>query len=722
MKINNIYKVLATTVVLGQLMGPGISYAATQNGSEPSKQEQKEVNHGLLANYYTDAAFNNLAMFTTQSTGKSQINKDTLQEALSKDKQEFQSVRLMGYIQPSESGAYEFSTSDDQQATIQVDGKVVLQNAPMKEKLKLEKGKVYPIIVEYHTDKKGTENLSSQFELLWSMDGKEKTMIPEKNLALPDFSTEKAKQFTRMAKNNAMTGDSGAAEITRDSDNDNIPDDWETNGYAVKDGLVVKWEDSLKAQGYTKYKSDPLNSHTTGDPFTDIDKVLNHVDQSILDEAKNPLVAAFPKIGVNMERMILSKNQNVSHEQGNTETDETSHTVGISTTTSTTDSIGGSVSGSVSILGPTVSTSLTFDTSTTVSFEDSDSQTTGHSNGKSWSETLGINTAEPAFLNGNVRYMNMGTAPIYNVKPTLNFVVDKDTLATIAAKTNTIANVLNPGQSYPAKGQNPIAWNTMDDFNAQPIKVNMDQLKKMEDGTPLQIQTTQTSGNYKTYNADGGTIVNDSQKWENVMNDVESKTALIRLSTGADTKERYIAARKSANYDIQSLPELTIGEAVEMAFPGAKIDGDKISYPNLVLPQIVVDQKTYDDLNKQAEQTGDKNIYHAKLKQGMNILIQPRHYTRTIDEGYSTLTFKQEGQHTLKVSFDESKDRKSYVGAPGTADQLGISFDDKQEWQVIADGKVVFTFKETELVGDIVKRFQALNIQGDVFSVEKVPK
>ncbi|OLR27591.1 binary toxin-like calcium binding domain-containing protein [Bacillus cereus] len=626
MKIKNIYKVLATTMLLSQLMGPAISYAATQDSSEQTKQEQKEVKHGLLANYYTDDAFHNLTMFTVQSTGKTQLNKETLNDALSKDKQQFQSVRWMGYIQPSESGAYEFSTSDDSHATIQIDGKVIVQDAPMKEKMTLEKGKTYAITVEYHTDKNGAENVASQFEMLWSVNGKEKEVVPENNLVLPDFSKDKVKEFTISAKDNVMADDDG--DITIDSDDDNIPDDWEINGYTVKNGLIVKWDDSLKAQGYTKYKSDPLNKHTTGDPYTDTDKVLDHVDGGILSEAKNPIVAAFPKVGVNMEKMILTKNQNVSHDQGGTETNESSHTVGISTTNSTSESntIGASVSAGYP-WSVSVSANYSHDYTTSVSVDQSDSNTSGHSDGKSWSETLGINTAEAAFLNGNVRYVNVGTAPIYNVKPTLNFVVGEGssapTIATVMAKANTVANVLNPGTVYPSTTQGPIAWNTMDDFNAQPIKLSYNQVQQIEKGDPLQIQTTQTSGNYKTYNADGDAIVNDSQKWENVMNDIENKTAAITISTANDTKERYISARKAANYDQQSQPEITLGEAIETAFPGAKIDGDKIMYQN-VNPEVMrigMDRQTYDEIHNQMSQTGDENIYHAKLKQGMNILF-----------------------------------------------------------------------------------------------------
>ncbi|MGR5864692.1 binary toxin-like calcium binding domain-containing protein [Bacillus cereus] len=513
----------------------------------------------------------------------------------------------------------------------------------------LEKGKTYAITVEYHTDKNGAENVASQFEMLWSVNGKEKEVVPENNLVLPDFSKDKVKQFTTTAKSNVLADDDGG--ITIDSDDDNIPDDWEINGYTVKNGLIVKWDDALKAQEYTKYKSDPLNKHTTGDPFTDIDKVLDHVDGGILEEAKNPIVAAFPKIGVNMEKMILTKNQNVSHEQGQTETNEASNTVGVSTTNSNTESSTIGLSESASFpWGISVSANYSHDYTTSVSVDQSDSKTSGHSNGKSWSETLGINTAEAAFLNGNVRYVNVGTAPIYNVKPTLNFVIGRaqsgSTIATVVAKANTVANVLNPGTTYPGKTQNPIAWNTMDDFNAQPIKLSYNQVSAVEGGIPLQIQTTQVSGNYKTYNADGDTIVNDSQKWENVMNDIDSKTASITISTSnTDTKERYISARKAEKYNQQSQPEVTLGEAVEAAFPGAKVNGDKLSYPGLDSEEIVIDRKTYDDIHNQMSQTGDENIYHAKLKQGMNILIQPQTppLDFTMDKGYGRLKLKQFG-------------------------------------------------------------------------------
>lgn len=57
-----------------------------------------------------------------------------------------------------------------------------------------------------------------------------------------------------------------------------------------------------------------------------------------------------------------------------------------------------------------------------------------------------------AYLNGNVKYLNVGTAPIYEVCPTLNFVLGigelSNTIATIIAKSNTTANVILPGQFF----------------------------------------------------------------------------------------------------------------------------------------------------------------------------------------------------------------------------------------------------------------------------------
>ncbi|EJR90585.1 binary toxin-like calcium binding domain-containing protein, partial [Bacillus cereus] len=665
MNLKSRYKILAIAFVAGQLITvPTVSHANLQQTNNLFKKENSKKNsekRGLLVNYYTDASFRNKAVLSIQPTGKPQVKKKDLESIVPKDKQVFQSANWIGMIKPSESGIYKFSTSDDEHAVIQLNGEA------LKGDVKLEKEKVYKILVECHTERREEENPLLNFELFWSRDGGNKETVPEENLVLPTYSKGDS------SVNSFSLMDSGNITVALDSDSDGIDDDWEVSGYTVNKGIVVKWDDEIhKDKGFTKYKSDPFSKYTTGDPFTDIDKVISLIkgkviDGGILSEAHNPVIAAYPKVGVDMEKMILTKNHNITHEQGQTETNEFSHTVGISTTNNHTESNTVGASASVSFpLGVSVAANYSHEWSNSVSVDNSSQKTSGHNNGKSWVETLGINTSEAAFLNGNVRYINVGTAPIYNVKPTLNFVVGlgnlATTVATVVAKSNTIANVLDPGEKYPELSQNPIAWNTMDDFNAQPIKLNFEQVQAIEKGTPLQIQTTQTSGLYKTYNADGKIVLDESQKWEDVMNDIKDRTASIMMDLGnGDTKERRISARKVADYERQSQPEVALGEAIEVAFPGAKIQGEKLSYNGLNAVKIIMDQKTYDDMHNQIRQTQDHNIFHVKLKQGMNILI----INKNGFESKGGKTYYRDKTGTLATGWKQIDDKWYYFDSNG---------------------------------------------------------
>lgn len=421
-----------------------------------------------------------------------------------------------------------------------------------------------------------------------------------------------------------------------DSDNDGIYDDWEINGYTVEKGLIVKWDESKhRKQGFIKYQSDPFSKSTTGDPYSDVDKVLNKIDGGILVEAHHPLVAACPEVGVNMEKLILSKNINISKETGETKTDEQTHTVAIATNSSHTEShtLGASLTTSSSVLDPfgvSVSINYSNDWSTTVSNDESNAQTNGETKGNSWTSTLGINNAEAAFLNGNVRYINAGTAPIYEVKPTLNFVLgigsSAQTISTVAAKSNAVADFLLPNKTYPDKKQNPIAWNVNDDFNSHPIQLNYEQVQALEKGAKLQIQTTQTSGLYIAYNLDEKIVVTPDQAWRYYLPTIFSRTACITIAFENElTMKRRISARKAENYNSQTQPEITLKEAIELAFPGAKINSqtNQFIYKDLYEGpyHLFVDQFTRDQMVTQLEKTNNKNLFNIKLIQGMNILF-----------------------------------------------------------------------------------------------------
>lgn len=425
-----------------------------------------------------------------------------------------------------------------------------------------------------------------------------------------------------------------------DTDNDGIPDDWTINGYTVENCLIVPWDETRHPQlGLIKYVSDPFNSRTTGDPYTDLEKVLGKVDPGILEEARHPLVAAYPKIGVEMKKIILSNNSNVRSEKGMSQSKQKSNTVTASTSNSHQDSttVGASVSTEVHAslldIGVSVSVSANYshEWSNTVTVDHSTAETTGQESGQTWTQALEMQESEVALLNGNVNYINVATAPIYNVKPTLNFVLglgeNGQTIATIVAKSNTLANVLLPGKIYPEKGQNPISWNTIDDFNSQPIKLNIDQVNALENHMPLQIQTIQTSGLYKLYYSDNLPAMSESQKWEHIMVDIYSRTACITIMLeNGTTQERRVAARKSRNYQHQTIPELTLGQAIELAFKDTTVEKNQILYQNLILDlnynvDIIFDKETENEIVLQTT-NGIKNIFDLNLTQGMNFIFK----------------------------------------------------------------------------------------------------
>ncbi|MED2934898.1 hypothetical protein P4308_22960, partial [Bacillus wiedmannii] len=252
------------------------------------------------------------------------------------------------------------------------------------------------------------------FQLNWSISGAKVEPVPENVFSLPDLSRKQDQEkiipetslFQAQGEKNKVSRSkrSLVANPLLDTDDDGIYDEWETDGYTIQRQMAVKWDNAMKARGYTKYVSNPYNSHTVGDPYTDWEKAAGRIDKAVKSEARNPLVAAYPTVGVHMERLIVSEKQNISTGLGKT--------VSASTSASNTAAItaGIDVTAGASLLGPSASVTAHF------SYTGSSTSTVENSSSNNWSQDLGIDTGQSAYLNANVRYYNTGTAPIYNVK------------------------------------------------------------------------------------------------------------------------------------------------------------------------------------------------------------------------------------------------------------------------------------------------------------------
>ncbi|MGH0590412.1 hypothetical protein ACQVQY_31120 [Bacillus mycoides] len=64
-------------------------------------------------------------------------------------------------------------------------------------------------------------------------------------------------------------------------------------------------------------------------------------------------------------------------------------------------------------------------------------------------------------------------------------IVNVITIGTIKEKNNTTALSMTSVESYPKKGRNGIAINTMDDFNSRPFALNKEQLTNFLGNVPM---------------------------------------------------------------------------------------------------------------------------------------------------------------------------------------------------------------------------------------------
>ncbi|MGH0945696.1 binary toxin-like calcium binding domain-containing protein, partial [Bacillus mycoides] len=402
---------------------------------------------GLVGFYFKDSEFKEL-MFIQVGEKSKLINK----ARVNTDSQQIQSIRWMGSLKSPQTGEYKLSTSSDENVILQINGETIINQANIQKSLKLEENQVYEIKIEY----RNTSNTLPDLQLFWSMNDAQKEQIPEKYILSPNFS-EKANSLAEKETQNFFpnynlfdrqqeNGEKQSVSTPVDTDNDGIPDEWEEKGYTFRRQQIVAWNDSFAAEGYKKYISNKFNARTARDPYTDFEKVTGHMPAATSDDAKDPLVAAYPSVGVGMERLHFSRNETVTEGQADT----ISKTVTKTDTTTNTVEIGGSLGFS--------DKGFSFSVSPKYTHSWSSSTATADTEGTTWSSQLAYNAAERAFLNANVRYHNSGTAPIYDLKPTTNFVFQNsgDSIATVTANSSTIGNSLGAGATYPAKGQAPI--------------------------------------------------------------------------------------------------------------------------------------------------------------------------------------------------------------------------------------------------------------------------
>lgn len=575
---------------------------------------------GLMGYYFKDKYFSQLEFIAPTLEGKLDLDKTGLPEVcLNK---EISAVRWVGYVTPAETDEYTIFT-DTSDCIIQVDDTLLVNSSLEPARITLEAGKEYKLRIEQQLANSIAVKDYQGVVLSWKTNTAQPEVVSDAYLKNPDYSDVSEendivpdnnlfaakKPMTRSAVPEADTVDD-----TRDTDRDGIPDSFEINGYTVINMVVTKWSDDLAEQGYQKYVSNPNKARTANDPYTDFEKVSGRIDPSVSLIARNPMIAAYPIVGVQMEKLIVSKSATITGQTGNSMSKSTSHS------STSTNTLGASISAGVSIsIIPTFSMSASVNYSHTWQTTNSVSDTTS----QSFTQGLSINTGESAYINPNIRYYNSGTAPVYNVSPNTTIVVGDESIATIQPNQNQIGSYLNPENYYPHQGLAPLALNTMDQFSSRLIPINYNQLQTIDKGGSIQLSTAQFTGQFAKMDINGN-LVTTGNDWGPYLGTIESTTASFTLDMQGHAKQVRVAARNPKD-PTDTTPLLTVREAVKLAFDIEDKDGifyyEGMEIPDTSIINIYLDQNTEAQFLKLLNGTGSNNYLDCVISPGMNILV-----------------------------------------------------------------------------------------------------
>ncbi|WP_179892751.1 binary toxin-like calcium binding domain-containing protein [Bacillus thuringiensis] len=586
------------------------SDSKTVNKSNNKTKKEEQTRNGLLGYFYKKENFiNPILVGPSLGEGLSFEQNDVLVPS----KQTYQSFKWMGYIVSNETVDVTLKLSTIKNVRIEVENKIVTEDNSL-EIVHLEKGRPISINIEAIANEQLILSDLKKIHLI-SVDknGNEK-IIGNDQLRNPQFGDARWKEKIKTSSTSNLFGIKDSREELIDTDGDGIYDQWEINGYTIQNKKVVEWKDEFAEQGYTKFLSNPLESHTVGDPYTDYEKASKDVPIANSKETFNPMVAAFPSVNVNLEKTVLSKNQDLTESAGSTH----------STNWSYTNTVGVEASFGLEGKIPFFSISPNYSHSTT----------TGNEWGHSTESTSGLNTAETGYLNANIRYNNVGTGAIYEVKPTTSLVLDGSTLVTIKAQDNLTALGLEPKASYPAKNQNGIALNTMDETNSRPIPLNKEQLNTyLKNEAPLLLETNQVEGKYAEKDENGNIIIQNS--WNGVTHQIENRTASIIVGVNDKVSEKKVAGKNYSDPEDKT-PSISLKEALKLAYTDEVRETEGLLYYEDIpfydeAIQIFTDEYTAKRINQQlSDTTGpfkDVNkLSQVKLEPKMNFTIKPSVY------------------------------------------------------------------------------------------------
>ncbi|MCU4948916.1 hypothetical protein OCF15_28200, partial [Bacillus cereus] len=457
-----------------------------------------------------------------------------------------------------------------------------------------------------------------------------------------------------------------------DYDMDFIPDHLEIYGYTTEFHMYEEGKPFFKAypwrseydqdprySNYQKYVSNPFLPNTAGDPYTDLEKAGQSlsIQGKVLEEAYHPLVAACPSAAVFMEDVTISPNITTEMEMKSGVSYHTNY--GLETLNVTGEhvsvsqgthlefngdlegyrknkgkkakSFGTHASGQAEG-GVYISETLTHSNEQTVTT----TSTVQDTHKLSEKERTTMNSMDSGNVSGVIRYRNMGTAPMEQIKPNLSFLSGDKTVTTFTPQQKI--DFLPAGEAYPAEHLAGIRVSPADLLNGHTTSLNKDQMKELTDGNPIKIQATQITGKFKGTGEIPRFKKGELYDWAEILPGITQRTARLVLEIPENMLDRRIAAPSKDTGDAEYYtPPLTLEQALQIAF-GAKRNNrgelvlktktgmvynlDRASvnvYVNKETDALIV--KKLEEFKKNGDFT--KSIYDVPLQKEMAILIKP---------------------------------------------------------------------------------------------------
>lgn len=546
-------------------------------------------------------------------------------------------------------------------------------------------------------------DLPDRLQLKWSYDDVNQEVIPNRYFFVSDGVKLTSKKNLELVH----------LDPAGDADGDGIPNAWELEGFIFdrEQNHLAKY-DKDKHKGYTVYYTSPVDWSSDGDPYSDLEEVIQTNTDVTSEPGQHPMVAAYPEYVVELEGITLN-----ARLQSKYATTETSSQVNLNSSDNTTLNkytrktsldkgfiAGGQISQSVGYIQgpvkglPVMAGGIKLEGSASAfvsgkygKLEDNEhvtttigsiSAATTEDSNKIEALSKTTNSFKSADLSFNIRVKNIGSATGYDIKPNLSFYVGNEVSRSNPAITTvtvpTAVDSLAPGQSsLPFEVSNT---ETTDSGRKLDITINQETYEKILKGYPVTMQMNSADSTVVAKNETRG-------PWADYVNRINGISATINHQDAVNGLRKYKVFATTPEDTVR--PQFTIGQSLENIYgknfvisdetkdgknnPTAKINGKNITAINVYADDI---SQLTDAFSKGATVV---NFFNIIVRPGMEIQVETSDSNETKPFILNTLYKKGVISAYVLGNCSEVKSVKAKIDVEGTLKEVVLKQDDKND-------------------------------------------